>query len=207
MIREFVPLEGYEEGLGPAKRRMALVMAALWGVPITLYSMLAADDALEAIVALVVGVAGALAFGFLWTWTMTLGVRRLVRRVYAGDPRIVPAPPAGAYEYRFACSYLPSLLTAVGGHLYVGPAAWTFVPHRRNLKRHRAPVSIPITPGTRVEAVEVTQPAWARLFTPGPAYRLQVRSGAATTMFLTPDPRALAPRLREYLQAASAKPE
>ena len=29
----------------------------------------------------------------------------------------------------------------------------------------------------------------------------------ATVMFLTPDPRVLAPRLREYLQTASATPE
>lgn len=206
-IREFVPLEAYEEPLGPAKMRMALVMAALWGLPMTVYQVMDADGGLEIAIALVVGVSGALAFGFLWTWTMTLGVRRLVRRVYEGDLRIVPAPPAAAYEYRFPCSYLPSLLMAIGGHLYIGPAAWTFVPHRRNVKRHQAPVSIPITPGTRVESVEVKMPVWAKIFTPGPAYRLQVRTASDTAMFLTPEPQLLAPRLREYLQTASATPE
>jgi hypothetical protein len=207
VVKEFVPLEAYEEGLGPAKRRMALVMAALWGVPMTVYQVMDADGLPEIVIALVVGVAGALAFGFLWTWTMTFGVRRLLRRVYGGDPRIVPAPPAGAYEYRFPCSFLPSLQMAIGGHLYLGPAAWKCVPHTRNLKRHRTPVCIPITPGTQVEAVEVKLSTWMRIFTPGPAYRLQVRSADADAMFLTPDPRVLAPRLREYLQTASATPE
>lgn len=207
VIREFIPREAYEEELGPARRRMALVMAALWGVPMTLYSMLTADNGLEAIVALVVGVPAALAFGFLWTWTMTLGARRMLRRVYRGDPRTVPAPPAGVYEYRFPCSYLPSLSLAVGGHLYLARGVWTFVPHRRNLKRHQTPVSIPITPATQVECVEVKVPAWARLFAPGPGYRLQVRTADAAAMFLTPDPRVLAPRLREYLQTVSATPQ
>lgn len=207
VVKEFVPLQAYEEPLGPAKRRTALVMAALWGVPMTVHQVWDADGVVEIVVAVVVGVLGALAFGFLWTWTMTLGVRRLLRRVYGGDPRIVPAPPAGEYEYRFPCSYLPSLMMAIGGHLYLGPAAWTFVPHTRNLKRHRTLVSIPITPGTDVETVEVRMPFWARIFTPGQQYRLQVRTAAATTMFLTPDPRVLAPRLREYLHAASATPE
>ena len=198
-IREFLPLEAYEEPLGAAKRRIVLVMAALVGVPTIVYHVINGDGGPE----MARGVAGALAFGFLWTWSMTFGARWLVRRAYEGDPRIFPAPPAGAYEYRFPCSYLPSLLMAIGGQLYLGPAAWTFVPHRGNLKRHRAPVSIAITPGTQVESVEVKLPFWARLFTPGPAYRLQVRTEDATAMFLTPDPQLLGTRLRAYLATAS----
>jgi hypothetical protein len=201
MIREMLPLQAYQ-ATGASRTRTALVMAVLWGVPMTIYTMLDAEDAVEAVLLLIVGVMGALVFGFMWTWTMAFWMGRLQRRIYQGDPRIVPAPPAGDYDYRLACSYMASQTFAVGGHLYLGPAAWTFVPHRKNLKRHQAPLTIAITPGTEVECVEVTLPAVGRLLAPGPAYRLQVRTPALTAAFFTPEPHIVTTRLREYLQTA-----
>ncbi|WP_420126874.1 hypothetical protein [Longimicrobium sp.] len=201
MMQELLPPQAYQ-GMGASRTRTALVMAVLWGVPMTLFTMLDAEDALEAVLLLLVGVMGALVFGFMWAWTMAFWMGRLQKRIYQGDPRIVPAPPAGDYDYRLACSYMASPALAVGGHLYLGPAAWTFVPHRKNLKRHRAPLTIAITPGTEVQCVEVRLPALARLLVPGPAYRLQVRTAALIATFVTPEPHTVTARLREYLQAA-----
>src|SRR3712207_2172362 len=134
MIRELLPLDAYEHAQQTSQLRTSLVMAALWGVPMTFVILLDNDDVIGLIFRLVIAAAAALAFGFLWTYMFTRGMRRLMRRIYQGDPRIVPPPPAGEYDYRFPCSYLVTPSMAVGGHLYVGPAALIFMPHRKNLR-------------------------------------------------------------------------
>jgi hypothetical protein len=205
MIRELLPLKAYENAQQTSQVHTSLVMAALWGVPMTfVIVLLANDDVIGLIFRLVIAAAAALAFGFLWTYMFTRAMRRLMRRIYQGDPRIVPPPPAGEYDYRFPCSYLVSPLLAVGGHLYVGPAALTFMPHRKNLVRHQVPLSIPATPEPVIEPVAVTLPRAQRLMAGVPtASRLQVRTPALTATFVAPEPDLVAERLREYLRTST----
>jgi len=204
MIRELLPLSAYEPAEQTSQLRMALVMSAMWGVPMTVFILAAADDVLGVVFSLGLGAAAALAFGFSWTYMFTRDMRKLVRRIYEGDPRIVPPPPAGEYAYRVSCSYLLSPRMAVGGHLYVGPGELTFAPHRKNLKRHQAPLSIPTTPQPVIEPVEVPQSRTMQLLGAPPAVsRLQVRASGTTATFAAPQPEQVAERLREYLRTAA----
>jgi hypothetical protein len=203
VIRELLPLAAYVPAQQTSNVRMALMVAVLWGVPVTVIVLLPARDIAGIATGLAIGAAGALAFGFLWTYLFTRAMRKIMRRIYEGDPRVVPPAPAGEYGYRLMCNYMISPRLAVGGHLYVGPRELTFVPHHKNLRRHRAPLSIPTTPEPVIESVAVAPGRTTRLLGAGPsAYQLQVRTSGIAARFVAPEPEHVAERLREYVRTA-----
>ncbi|HZS08396.1 MAG TPA: hypothetical protein VFD58_26420 [Blastocatellia bacterium] len=67
----------------------------------------------------------------------------MVDLIYQGDSKIVAPPPAGnEYSYRLPCGWMKSDNFLVGGILYLGQAGLIFVPHKRNLPRHREPFAM-----------------------------------------------------------------
>lgn len=200
MIRELLPERAYRTPINGSDVRSALLMAVLWGVPMYL---LDGDRSIDLTAARTITAVTALMFGALFVWSMRASARRKARRVYQGDPRIVPAPPPGEHEYRFPCEYQPTPLMSVGGHLYLGPTEWTFVPHARNPPRYRTPVSFATVPPPAVDVVELQLPGWMRTIAPPqPTHLLQVRTPSSTAAFVVPEPQSVAERLREYLGTA-----
>ena len=197
MIRDLLPLSAYEQTDRAAWWRTVLMMGVLWGTPMTIFAAWREPTATPLAVTVVVGAFFGLMFGILWTSWFGRSMRKMVRRIYAADPKLVPPAPEGEYEYRLACTYLGRI--AVGGHLYVGPREWTFVPHRKNLKMHQAPITIALAPSMSVEVVEVQLRGLPALLMKGPAYRVRVVTPRDDAAFVTPEPHTVAEALREYV--------
>jgi len=204
-MKDLLPLEAYERTNGALWWRSALAMAVFWAIPVAYVDILGARNSLEIGPTMLVSVLAGLGFGTLYMGVTGYAARRLARRVYRVDQAIVPAPPEGHQEYRLACSYLTEEETVVGGHLYAGPGALTFVPHRKNPRRLRTPLTLPAAgPDIAVEIVEVRLGGLERLFAESPSRRLRIRSGGECADFLAPDPDEVAEALRGYYGSAAA---
>jgi hypothetical protein len=196
MIRELLPIEAYLPPSRPFPWRTALVMAFLWGVPMTTVLLVSeGSEELGLPVVLVTGTMGGLLFGILWTGSFWRSILHLTRRVYNADPRMVPQPPPGDYDFRLACSYLASRHISIGGHLYIGEEDWVFVPHRKNLKRHRTPRTIRRNTITQVDAGSLPPTVFARLFSSEPDQRLLVRTDGEESRFRVPHAEKVASEL------------
>jgi hypothetical protein len=134
-------------------------------------------------------------FGRLWTGTFRRSMIDLARRIYEGDPGIVPAPPPGEYRFRVMGNLFRGRI-AVGGHLYAGAERWVFVPHRKNLRRHQAPVEI--VP-SEVEVVPGPMQGLSKLLTSRPSFAVRIGDPAAAVVLKTPDPNQVASKLREIV--------
>jgi hypothetical protein len=163
----------------------------------TLLIVLTSYQSLGVMLPLVIGILAGLLFGFLWTRSFRRRMRTFLRRLHEADPKLVPPPPAGVFHCRVGCSFVPSGRIAVGGHLYAGPGDWVFVPHRKNLPRHRAPTILPITTDLTLTPRTMPQRGIARLFTTAPIQSLEVCSGGSSVRLFVPEPEVVAARLAE----------
>lgn len=128
-MRDLLPFSAYESASTVSFGRSTLVLGLLWGIPMTTFMLRTHQGSLGFV--LVIAAIGALIFGSLITMLARFARRQLTQAVYYCVWPIVPAAPPGEYEARLMCSLIRGRLP-VGGHLYVGPRAWTFVPHARN---------------------------------------------------------------------------
>jgi len=128
-MRDLLPLSAYENASTPSFGRSTLVLGVLWGIPMTTFMLRTHQGSLGFV--LVIAAIGALTFGALITMLARFARRQLTQQVYYCVWPIVPAAPPGQYEARLMCSLIRGRLP-VGGHLYIGPEAWAFVPHARN---------------------------------------------------------------------------
>lgn len=203
-MKDLLPLEAYQRTGGALWLRSALA-TAVFALPGTYADILAGENSLGIGPTVLLSALMGLGFGTLFTGVEEYRARRLARRVHRADPAIVPAPPEGRQEYRLACSHLPDGETAVGGHLYAGPSALTFVPHRMSPRRLQAPLTLPAGPDIAVEIVEVRLGGLERLFAESPSRRLRIHGGGgACADFLTPDPDEVAEALRGYYRSTAA---
>lgn len=136
-MQDLQPLSAYEKALGPMVVLSTIVVGLLWGIPMTLF-MLHTHQGSLAFVA-TIGAIGGLVFGALVTMLARFATRQLNQQVYYGVWPLVPAAPAGEYDARLMCRLKHGRLS-VGGHLYVGPESWVFVPHTKNGPFYRKPV-------------------------------------------------------------------
>jgi hypothetical protein len=203
-IPELLPVEAYERQFPTNPLRVALFFGMIFGVLDAVFSLLGGQrDPDILLMELATGLLKGFVIGFIWFFVFRYMMQRLTRRIYHGDPGIVPPAPAGSYDYRLASNLVLGRSMSVGGHLYIGRETWTFVPHRRNLKRHQAPLTIPATPPPAVEVVEVPLHGIGRLLLKDPVRQVHVRTSSTTHGFVTPEPDAAAARLREYLRPAA----
>jgi hypothetical protein len=163
-------------------------MAVLWGLPMILIMAFTAGPDIGLTPVILIGAIGAAFFGIAWTAWFRSGMRRLIRRIYEGDPKIVPPPPSGNYASRIMCSMLRTPRMSVGGHLYVAKGQWVFVPHRKNLKRHQAPIHINADSTIGLAVIQAKPNALARLFSAGPTQ--SVRISETREVYLLQVPRA-----------------
>jgi hypothetical protein len=90
----------------------------------------------------------------------------------------------------------------VGGHLYVGPENLVFVPHTKNLRRHRQPIH-----WKQPECLSVsTEPAqlwWLqKLVGARPTDRLVIADNGVRTLLAVPDAELVRAELEVYLMSA-----
>lgn len=202
-MENLLPLEPYERPfIGPAWRTV-LAMAVLWGLPMTLLAVFTTYHDIGIALPLTVGVLAGLGFGFLWTRSFRRRMRTLMHRLYDADPALVPAPPTGPYQCRVSCNLVQPGRIAVGGHLYVGQGDWVFVPHRRNLPKHRSPITLPVSADIELTPRTAPPRGLARLFTIEPVGSIEVRSGPLNVRLYVPEPSTVAAQLRGYVQTRS----
>jgi hypothetical protein len=128
-MRDLLPLSAYENASTPSFGRSTVVLGLLWAIPMSTFMLQTHQGSLGFV--LIIGAIGALIFGSLITMLARFARRQLTQAVYYCVWPIVPAPPPGQFEARLMCSLIRGRLP-VGGHLYIGPEAWAFVPHARN---------------------------------------------------------------------------
>lgn len=200
---ELLPVEAYRESPPGIVIRTALVMSALWGVPMTALMVASDPSHLKMTEVLGIGLAASLAFGTIWTAWVRLSLRRFTQRLYAGDPTLVPPPPDESADRRLLCSWLKTPRFSVGGHLYLGSNRWTFVPHRRNRTADESPILILLTPPPRIRVTEWRSGGLARLMGAGVIRSVRIEGDGGTWLLLVPRAEAVAEILS---RAAGAQP-
>ncbi len=183
-MRDLQPLSAYEDASGPSLLRSTLVLAVLWGIPMTMF-MLRTEQGTFGFV-LLIAAAGGLLFGSLVTMLARFATRQLTQLVYHGVWPIVPAAPPGEYDARLMCRLSRGRL-AVGGHLYIGGDAWVFVPHTRNGPLYRKPVRWDRPAGL---SFTTQRPRWAWLgwlFGLRRDDQLVLTDGATRAFFIVPN--------------------
>ncbi len=154
--------------------------------------------------ALILGAFAGTLFGVLWTASMQISMRRLLRRIYDADPKIVGAEPLPAeYPLRLPCSLLISPMMAVGGVLHLGPNEWQFVPHKRNLPRHRGIVSIAPLDQLELGVVPGELTRLSRVFLSRAPDLLELRWNGRTARLVVPNPESTLQRLNEVRARAA----
>ena len=183
--------------------RTALVMAAAWGVPMTTFMLFGTNGGFGVVGTVVVGALAGLGFGFGWTAWMRRSIRGVLKRLHSGDPRMVPAPPSGATG-RLLCNFMLSEQFAVGGHLYLSEREWSFVPHRKNLKRHQHVHTVASGDVAGIAVRQLRRGTLARLMYPHEVSVIEVRlSGALLWSIVAPEPEEVAKLLRARIRSAA----
>jgi hypothetical protein len=203
-MRDLLPLSAYESSVAWNPQRVGIVAGVLFGIPMAM--LIWRDDPKSGLGAAVATAAvAAVLFGAFWPPAFRTLMGRLMRPIYEGDSRIVPSPPSGRYLARLMCSLMRGRI-AVGGHLYVGPENWVFVPHTRNLRIHREPVRWEQPDRLSIS----TQPArlgWpGRLLGAEPTDRLVLANGESRDQFVVPDTEHTAAELKRYQHTSPASP-
>ena len=154
---------------------------------------------------LMLGLTAAAGFGVLWVISFAREMTRVAHRIYIGDPSIVPSPPAGRFDTRIMCNHLVSPRLAVGGHLYLGPEEWTFVPHRKNRRGDQAPLHLPVNRIREVDQIELRPTGLARMMSSQPVPMIRVL-GDESHSFLAPNPGDVVSELRRRLSGPDRDP-
>ena len=183
-MRDLQPLSAYEASSGPNLVRSTLVLAVLWGIPMTMFMLRTQQGSTGFVLA--VAAVGGLLFGGLVTMLARFATRQLTQAVYHCVWPIVPAAPPGEYDTRLMCRLARGRIT-IGGHLYVGAAGWVFVPHTRNGPFYRKPVRWD-RPGSL--SLSTQRSRW------GGADQLVLADGANRAVFVVPNAADVAATLK-----------
>ncbi|HEX8692517.1 MAG TPA: hypothetical protein VF746_08870 [Longimicrobium sp.] len=206
-METLAPRAAYDEIEPGQWVRLAVLIGVFCGGLMALLTLLEqpVPRSVPAMVATVVTwLVGGLFFGAAWIWLMRRLLRNLVDRVYAGDPKVAPPPPPGReYLYRLPCAMLAGRI-AVGGVLYLGPQGAVFQPHRRNVRRHRAPVILEPVEALRARRVELAPPRTAGPLLKATPRALELSAGAATARFMVPMPETTLAVLESRIAALAA---
>jgi hypothetical protein len=153
--------------------------------------------------ALIAVFAGTL-FGVLWVALMQMSMRRLLKRIYDADPTLVgPEPSPDEYGFRMPCSLLRAPLMAVGGVLHMGRTEWRFVPHRRNLPKHRDPLTIRPLDDLELALVPTQLSRLSKLLVSKAPDVVELRWGSETARLLVPTPETTLRLLRNVRAGAA----
>ena len=202
-MRDLLPLSAYEGASGPSVVRSTVVLALLWGIPMTMFMLRTHQGSVGFVVG--VGAVGGLVFGSLVTMLARFATRQLTQVVYHCVWPVVPAAPPGAYDTRLMCRLERGRLT-VGGHLYVGDASWVFVPHTRNGPLYRKPVRWERPGGL---ALSVQRPRWSALtwlFGLSRADQVVAADGEGRSVFVVPDAGQVVAALNARTRPQSVSP-
>lgn len=136
-------------------------------------------------------VGGILVAGAVDEWSVPAVLkkqRRLIDRIYDGDPEIVAPPPdAGAYPLRLPCAVVLSARVLLGGVLYLGPAGLLFVPHAGHAPALRTPLPMEPVGSIVLERVRLYRPLLQRLLGRH-AEALLVSWEGGKALFTVPEP-------------------
>lgn len=171
-----------------------MLLFTLWTVP----------RSLGLLVPFAIMIIASLGFGFLWVWMTCRMLGKLVRRLYDGDPALVPPPPAGDYRCRLMCSLLVSRI-AVGGHPYAGPSQWIFIPHGKNLARHRHPTTLWTSGGLKLTTKPTPARKLARMLGVPSNLTLDVNTATGVATLQLPEAERAAARLRHCSDVDATK--
>jgi hypothetical protein len=201
-MRDLLPFSAYENASTVSFGRSTVVMGLFWGIPMTAF-MLQTHQGSPGVV-LFSGAIGALVFGSLITMLGRFARRQLTQAVYHCVWPIVPATPPGQYEARLMCSLIRGRLP-VGGHLYIGPRAWTFVPHARNGPVLRKTVRWEQPSRLSVSAQRPTWRWVPWLFGMPNNDQVVLADGESRAVFVVPNAADVVPELTAAISATGAR--
>jgi 4-amino-4-deoxy-L-arabinose transferase-like glycosyltransferase len=176
---------------GVAFGALAAAAAYAWGRPL-------AGLSLETTAVLVLLVAGSI-FGFAWAARMKSAIQRVTRDVYFGNAPFAVQPPKGRYSHRLPASWRTSDRFAVGGVLFVGQGTLAFVPHARNLPKHRTPVFITCGKDTRIDTEPQPMTAVRRILFSRLPDTIRVSNRQSEWRFIVPRAGEIVDRIRRVV--------
>ena len=203
-METLAPRASYDRDELGITARMPLVMGVLYGGGMGIWVFFGDLGRYSLSRALINGILAALIGGFIFGTffpkTMRWLARRANDRIYAGDPRLVPAPPAGRYAYRLPCGWLRTPLRAVSGVLYIGADGLRFDPLLKNPRRLRDGWTMASLDGVSIERRDVPLPKWFRLWGARTAPRIDIVRGPERIQLTIPETDATLARLRDRIQ-------
>jgi hypothetical protein len=201
-MANLVPFDEYVQGNRAHWRSIRTRIGLMFGLGMGLFSLAMGDVGIVGAI-IIAAFAGTL-FAVLWVASMQITMRRLLRRIYEADAKIVGVEPTESeYPFRLPCSLLRSPTLAVGGVLHLGRADWRFVPHQRNLPRHREIVSIAPLENLELAMVPGRLTWLSRLFVARAPDLLELRWNGQTAHLVVPNPESTAQRLRDLRSRAA----
>lgn len=202
-MTQIAPLEAYREGiLAISTARLGLRTGSLFALlffPGMAAVSLWASPGRPIPWLLLAGVsllAGAL-FGLLFPPGLKRSLLRTTEAVYRGEPPYSTIPPDARFEHSLPCSLMAGKL-AVGGVLYLAPGLATFVPHGRNLPRHRTSVVIADGSGCAFRVLPSPMPRWVAAGGPLPGL-LEAESPLGSWRLSVPRPGQMLPEIQRIV--------
>jgi hypothetical protein len=201
-VTNLVPFDEYVESDRAHWAGVRLRIGLMFGMGMALFSYFMNNAGI--FLAVMLGIFSGTLFGLLWTASMRVSMKRLLRKIYDGDPKIVGLDPVSAnYPLRMPCSLLQSPMMAVGGVLHFSEADWRFVPHQRNLPRHRDPVSLAPVNQIQLSVVPGQLSPVSRLFFAKAPPLLELRWNGHSAKLVVPNPESTMHRLRRVQTGAA----
>ena len=204
-MKNLQPLELYLTDLSATYKSLGKVfglgMAVLLIITLPLiipHSASMSAKLLMASIAIVLFTGIGLVAGYFWSLGLTFCFKRMITAIYHGRPPFNVSPPSDDYCFRLPCSLKASSRLAIGGVLFIKPGRLTFAPHSRNLKSHRQPQTIEITP----ESILTLEPrAYSRVFGNLPPF-VRITHRDSHWMLSVPMPEDTLQKLRQALDGA-----
>lgn len=151
-MKNLLPRSAYDDDGSLSWLRVGLLVGLPFGAVMALFGFFGSGGRVSPSQAPGVGLLTSALFAVSWILGIRFMISRMLDRLYAGDPKLLgEIPEAEGFTHRVGCSLMTSPGFAVGGMLYTGPAEWRFIPHRKNLPRHRQPLRIAPLTETRLE--------------------------------------------------------
>jgi hypothetical protein len=203
-FKDLLPREVYDVDDTGYWKRMPVAMGLCFGVSMSLV-FIALVPRGNAALRVLVGLAGGAIAGVLLSVAFPRLFRRKMRaftdRLFAGDPELVPVPPAAkGLSHRLICDWMLPSGFAVGGVLYLGRDGLLFVPHLKNLKRDQAILNMGSSDQIQLTLVQPNINVVQRMLIPNPPRYLEVTGNGRRECFLVPQPERVIELVRRCLQ-------
>jgi len=136
------------------------------------------------------------AFGIVFPILLRKRLGKFTDKIFNADTKYILSEPEG-FQYRMPCSYMKTDKFAIGSVLYLGKSGFSYVPHKKNLKRHQNSFDISPLESCQFSLAEPSYGKLTLILTPKPPLHLEIKTGNNAWKFLVPTPQTTLRKIQE----------